>query len=205
MDFNHARFFELIDAIASLLVREEIDCVAGDAEEGYNPAHDICRLLINAAVTVANGSRQEIKNFDFTLIAPPTACSSALHSRAITLQLDERALARKLATAHNYPELQAEVAAALSGAGSVGLRQHPDLANRTTTGFATGTADQFAFECLRPADAKPMSRERATPFYELYGERQVAAGHYTRVLRYREHILPLADAIDSHVQKSIRL
>ena len=29
-------------------------------------------------------------------------------------------------------------------------------------------------------------------FYELYGEKLVAAGRYERVIRYREHMLPLA-------------
>jgi hypothetical protein len=33
------------------------------------------------------------------------------------------------------------------------------------------------------------------PFYETHGERQVAAGHYRRVLRFREHFLPAARAL----------
>ena len=35
------------------------------------------------------------------------------------------------------------------------------------------------------------------PFYEAYGERQVAAGHYRSVLRFREHFLPVARALRS--------
>ena len=34
-----------------------------------------------------------------------------------------------------------------------------------------------------------------SPFYELYGEKLVAAGRYEKVIRYREHMLPLAEAI----------
>ena len=200
MDFKHARFLHLIDELASLLLREEVDCVAGDAEEGYNPAHDICRMLINAAATLVSGKyRRKIKNFDFTLIGSPGECPSELQSEAIYLRLDDRALARKLGAAHNYPELQAEVAAALSGVGSVGLHQHPDLA--TLAGVGLASADQFSVECLRPVESGLILRKPEVPFYEAYGERQVAAGHYARVLRYREHILPLADAISAHVQK----
>jgi hypothetical protein len=33
------------------------------------------------------------------------------------------------------------------------------------------------------------------PFYETYGEKQVAAGHYAKVLRYREHVRPIEEAL----------
>jgi len=33
------------------------------------------------------------------------------------------------------------------------------------------------------------------PFYEQHGERQVAAGHYTQVLRFRDHVRPVAAAL----------
>src|SRR5688572_8495805 len=44
---------ELCEAFAA----ERIDYVAGDAFEGYNPMHDVCRLVINTAVTVAKRLR----------------------------------------------------------------------------------------------------------------------------------------------------
>jgi hypothetical protein len=59
-------------------------------------------------------------------------------------------------------------------------------------------------ERLRPVDAQ-WRESRADgsdekPFYEQYGEKQVAAGHYARVLRYDEHIAPLAKALRSYPQ-----
>ena len=42
-----------------------------------------------------------------------------------------------------------------------------------------------------------------TPFYETHGEKQVIAGHYGEVIRYREHIEPLADALSAHVERSV--
>src|SRR5438552_2179679 len=52
----------------------------------------------------------------------------------------------------------------------------------------TGLA-AFRIECLRPVgDGGP---PEDPPYYERYGERQVIAGHYERVLRYREHFAPL--------------
>jgi hypothetical protein len=37
--------------------------------------------------------------------------------------------------------------------------------------------------------------EQDPPYYERYGEQQVAAGHYDRVIRYRAHIQPLMQAL----------
>jgi hypothetical protein len=48
----------------------------------------------------------------------------------------------------------------------------------------------FKTEWLRPARSRLSSYEFSeTPHYELYGERQVAAGHYENVIRYRQHVL----------------
>ena len=65
--------------------------------------------------------------------------------------------------------------------------------------------NELAVEYLRPIDGDVLlapTSEVKTPFYELYGERQVLAGHYDRVLRYREHMRPLAEAIQAHVEHS---
>ena len=206
LDLNHEPFIRLIDEIASMLVNERIEYVAGDAEEGYNPAHDICRMLINAAVgLVGRKEKREIQNFDFTLVGPPDQLAVTQSGSAIRIELDEVALDRKLAAAQNYPELQAEVSASLAGAGSVGLQHHPDLARQNGWEPAGTMAHKFSVEYLRPIDREIGSALHAdveTPFYELYGERQVMAGHYDRVLRYRDHMKPLADAIQFHVEHS---
>lgn len=206
LGLNHEPFIRLVDEIASMLVSERIEYVAGDAEEGYNPAHDICRLIINAAVMlVGRKEKREIENFDFTLVGAPDEGSVAQRDDAIRIELEEAALARKLGAARSYPELQAEVSAALAGAGSVGFQQHPDLARRASRVSPIAPVAELAVEYLRPVDgdvALVATSEVKTPFYELYGERQVLAGHYDRVLRYREHMRPLADAIRAHVEHS---
>jgi hypothetical protein len=208
LEREHSPFTSLVEELAATLVRERVRLVAGDAEEGYNPSHDICRLLVNAAVRLARrASAARISNYDFTLAAPPCHCPEHLRAGALRLDLDDAAFARKLSAAHNYPELRAEVEAALGGAGSVALREHPDLARQTGASFGGACADDFRVEWLRPVaadddDGEPLSRgARERPFYEAYGERQVQAGHYRRVLRYREHVLPLAAALDAHVER----
>lgn len=207
LDLDHARFKLLAEELAALFVREEIDYVAGDAAEGYNPGHDVCRLVVNAAIELANRAAQRrIANYDFTLVAPPGRCPAELRADSLWLRLDAAALARKLAAARNYPELRAEVEAALKGAGSAGLDAHPDLAARS--GLNAEGASDFAVECLRPvvsaAEGTEYPFDARPPFYEEYGERQVAAGHYERVLRHGEHMRPLADALAAHVERSFR-
>ncbi len=204
LDHDFELFTGLADELADALVRDETQVVAGDAAEGYNPAHDACRLLIDAAVALAHKmSDDRIDNYEFTLVGPPDECDEELRAAAHWLHLDDATFARKLAAAHNYDGLAAEVEAALSGAGSEGLRANRDIAARTGLTNLAASGEMFRVECLRPARSGAQ-RFNEPPFYEHYGERQVAAGHYSRVLRYREHMLPLAEALHSHVERRKR-
>jgi hypothetical protein len=180
LGFNYRPFIDLVDQLAAVILDAQVDCIAGDAEEGYNPGHDTCRLIINAAVKLAERkSRNRIRNYDFMLIGPPDQCAEDLRDHSLWLQLDDEAFARKLSAARNYPELQAEVAKALNGAG------------------------QFRVECLRPVNSHAIrSLADEPPYYELYGEKQVRSGYYKQVLRYSEHMLPLATALDSYVERN---
>ena len=194
----------LADELAEALAGDGVECVAGDAAEGYNPTHDACRLVIDAAVALARGgSGRRIDNFEFPLVGRPDARPEEVRE-GCWLRLSDETFARKLRAARNYPELAAEVEAALAGDGSTGLREHPDLAASTGLGGgAAAGAEAFRVECLRPAGSGARVFT-GPPFYESYGERQVAAGHYSRVLRYREHMLPLAGALRSHVGRRNR-
>ena len=182
LGFNHQLLMDLVDKLAVSISDEQVDCIVGDAEEGYNPGHDICRLIINAAVKlVQRRSGKQIRNYDFTLVGPPDQCPEDLREQSLWLNLDEDAFARKLSAALNYPELQSEVETALKG------------------------ASRFRVECLRPVNSNSVtirSLEDEPPFYEQYGEKQVESGYYRQVLRYREHMLPLARALDSCVERN---
>jgi hypothetical protein len=61
-------------------------------------------------------------------------------------------------------------------------------------------AKPIRVECLRPVELSATGRsdDGALPFYEQHGERQVKAGLYTHVIRYREHIAPLAEELRRH-------
>jgi hypothetical protein len=186
-------FINCVRELTAAFVNQQIDFVAGDALEGYNPMHDVCRLVINAAVAVTRREHgREIANVDFSLINHSDAIAEPPNANAITLQLDEAALARKISVARGYAELAGEVSSALS----------------------KSSIEAFRVERLRPLDSdwaesteRPESSARRgdeKPFYEQYGEKQVAAGHYMQVLRYDEHIAPLADALRSHSEEGSR-
>jgi hypothetical protein len=186
LQHDHELFNALARELAGEFVRGRIDCVAGDAVEGYNTAHDICRLVINAAVEMASRERGvEIDNYDFLLTGKPSECPERLRDRAVWLRLDDATVGRKLTAADNYPELASEVEAAIRENGR----------------------SAFRVECLRPVEGGAGGAGRFAaekPYYELYGERQVAAGHYEKVISYREHILPIAEALRECVGESAR-
>ena len=206
ISFDHTQFTELADRLATALILDGVDSVAGDAEEGYNPAHDICRLVVNTAIRlVERNTKKRIANYDFTLVGAPDRCPNELRTRSLWFNLDDAAFARKLSAARNYPELQREVEAALKGAGHETFRDDPDLVQLARSTFGVANAVDFRVECLRPVNAQTCATtlfNRDAPFYEEYGEKQVRAGHYSQVLRYSEHMLPLAAALDSHVERS---
>jgi hypothetical protein len=145
--------------------------VVADPAEGYNPSHDVCRLVADAAVRKVTAQRRTVTSWDFPLTRPATDDVPG----AVRLVLDDAAFARKRAAADAYPEMRFEVEAALA-----------------RTGLET-----FRVETLRPVDCggNPFLFGDAAPLYESYGESRVAAGHYAGVIRFREHILGVAEAL----------
>jgi len=169
-------FASLANELASALADAGIDTLAGDAAEGFNPSHDVCRLLINAAAGRLADKGRIVGNFEFPLEGHPEECPPEDLDGSIRLELDGGALRRKLAAAAAYPEMAAEVERA----------------------FAAHGQAPFGVERLRPVryGLEIGGRFAHPPFYESYGERQVAAGIYREVIRFSEHIAPLAGALD---------
>lgn len=177
LDHDHHVFTRIVDDLADALIENEIDYVVGDAIEGYNPSHDVCRLMINAAVRMASWRGGAlIPNYDFLLMGAHVRPRESLD--AISLDLDDAGLERKLAAARSYLELRVELDRAIERFG----------------------VDGFRTECLRSVDAELpfLWSDAQVPYYETYGEQRVREGVYDRVLRLREHIMPLAGALWSH-------
>ena len=100
-------FIALVEEIAQILRRESTEYVVGDAVEGANPGHDVCRLLLNAALSLESNRRttvgRVILNFRskgrLTTDAPrstPTPSCCILMTRRITVNLRRLNFIRRL-------------------------------------------------------------------------------------------------------------
>jgi hypothetical protein len=166
-----APLLRIVETLAEAF--QDADYVAADALEGFNPSHDFCRLMVNAAL---GRVARTIGNYDVLLDGDPRACPEHLRADAVELVLDDDALGRKIEAALGYPELRDETSRALAAYG----------------------ADAFRVEMLRPVrDLREgvEALDEDPPYYERYGSEQVAAGHYREVIRYQAHVRPLARAL----------
>jgi hypothetical protein len=177
-------FFPLVDALARSFLTHEIDSVVGDAAEGFNPAHDLCRGLIDSAVLLAERtSGKKIANFEICLTEWEQNGRRALHDeRCLHWELDDCRLEQKIAAAEEYAELTAEVQRAIAARGK----------------------EYFRSECLRCTVATDLAHfDAGRPGYEAWGERRVAEGHYQTVIRFHQHVLPLMQTILDYAGRTL--
>lgn len=198
-------FLRLSEELAEAFVEAGVGRVTGDASEGYNTAHDISRLVTNAAVEMAGrASGREIANYDFPVVNRPDHCPEPLRPRSVWLHLDDEAFARKLDAAFEfYPELAAETRDTLRGDGHQTVVDYFNLNDDEHAATDLAGLDMFRVECLRPVAHGDRPFDSEKPFYELQGERKVADGLYESVIRYREHIRPLADALAENARRRV--
>lgn len=166
---DHRPFVALYEEIADSAAREGVNTLAADAPEGFNPAHDVARLLANAVVARSARRGLAVANLAFPLEAAPGAGAGDV---VVRLELDDEAWARKRAAARAYVEMADEVGRAFAGHGE----------------------EAFRVETLRRADPgfDLAALHGEVPLYEKHGERRVADGQYREVLRFRDHVRPLA-------------
>jgi hypothetical protein len=173
-------FTRLADELAAALVHEGVTYVVGDAVEGVNPGHDVCRLLLNAAlVRLEQTEGPSIRNMEFPVEGPPNECPAEDRAEAIFLNLDEEAYQRKINAARAYPELAAELNRVLNVHNASAFRVESIRPVR----YGLDIGGRFSHPCV----------------YEWYGEKQVAAGIYSEVIRFRDHIAPIAAHLESSV------
>jgi hypothetical protein len=139
-----------------------ITAVLTDAAEGYNPVHDLCRSIAEAAVRLCREPAPSL--FEVDLMGHPTGSGTG-----IRLVLDDEAFARKLAAVKGNPALHEEAAWAFERYG----------------------ADAFRTEFLRRSVTGVLAPGEHVPYYEQIGNERVQQGRYRDVLRYGEHVRPV--------------
>ena len=172
-EYDTETLTKLVDEIVADLERNDIDLVVGDAAEGFNPTHDLCRYLVNAVVKIYGTKKGgDIGNFDFLLHGPPGFCPPEVKDESIRIELNKEDFGRKMSSIRNYPDIAVDIEHAFRNYGE--------------TAFQT--------ECLRPVKAPNQYTAWDTdmPYYESYGSKRVKEGVYSDVISFEQHLLPLA-------------
>ncbi|MFA5982977.1 MAG: hypothetical protein WC782_03085 [Methylococcaceae bacterium] len=169
-------FLSLSAAIAQLIIDYQADMVIGDAIEGYNPVHDLCRLVIDKAVSIANQSRKlTLNNYSFPLVGHPSP--DQLTKSQMVLTLTSAQLAQKIQLSQHYAKNSGDT-----------------LSSEVTHTIKQFGESAFATEVLSCLDSQLALANfiDSPPFYDKYGQQQVKAGHYQEAINFKDHLLPLS-------------
>jgi len=197
-------FVGLAETLAEQLIAGDHRLVVGEAAEGFQPTHDVFRLVVDAATELARrGLGRPLPRYDFVLFARQASYPSEARDAAVWIELEDGELDNKLRLAAEYRELAAEYHAAVSGDLSAVLGQFPELAAGAAATIGELGPEAYRIECLRPSP--PGVRPEclgAGPFYEIYGEALRAAGKITEVIRLEQHLRPVAEALARRIGPS---
>jgi hypothetical protein len=172
LDGDTSFFVDLAQELAKSLAGDEIERVVGDAAEGWNPIHDAFRLTVNAATGLAARELgRPLELFEFALFGPPHPGEAP----ALAFPLDAQERAAKRAAALAYTELDREVRFSIERYGEI----------------------SYTTEWLRRSEAQPGEYDvgDGAPVYERYADFLARTRQVERPIRYREHLLPVADAL----------
>ena len=147
-----------------------------DAVEGYNPVHDLCRMIAGAAIELAG---VDTKLYEYAVVGSPNAFD-ATNDEVIAFELDERALARKMDRARSAATRVPDIGELVSRYGAAAYRHERFRPVREWWRIDSG--------------APP-------PQYERFGEERVASQRYSRVIRRDEHMVPLRDSLRRAVEE----
>ena len=181
LEGNAEYFCALARRLRDVIVDGEYALVAGDAAEGYNPSHDVARMLVDVAVSSARHAGARVANYAFPVVGHPLEAPAGTGAQSLAVLLDDATLREKIERGRAYAQdtggiLVSEVDEAIERFGIDAFREERLFE------AGDGTTLDAVFD-------------RAKPFYETYGEQQVAAGKYSFVLRWADHVRPVAAAL----------
>jgi hypothetical protein len=175
LEGNSELFLALSNELAADIADKKPAMIVCDAVEGYNPVHDLCRLMVGAAIEL---SERDVVQFEYAVVDDPQ--SFAADGDAIVVDLDDSMHAAKLERARQMADIVPDVDDLI-------LRHGPGSYRRETLRRVIDWTDVGA----------------GTPLYERLGEERVENHRYDRVIRRAEHMVPLRDAIRNAVQQRL--
>lgn len=161
--------------LLTLVKEKKYDEIYGDALEGFNPTHDICRYIINGIVAELEKSNPShpILTYDFVLDKAPGMLSQKTQQDYLFFDLSKQELEMKLKAGLNYPELKLEIEKAIEHFG--------------VSAFSKETYSRIT-------DLNQISNwQTPVPYYEEIGRKRVATGAYKTCIEFEKHIKPLAE------------
>lgn len=171
----------LVTELARELVTRQISLVVADAAEGFNPVHDLCQVIAGAAAALASKEGVAAVHCEYPIHDGPMAYDRGT-GEILRHDLDDAALAMKLADARHYAEVIPDVQSMIEEFGEEAFRRESFRRNQDWTAWPWAPGER--------------------PLYERIGEERVASGRYAHVLRHAEHVLPLVEHLRARVRSA---
>ena len=171
LERNTALLLSIVTELAAAIDAQRPAVIVTDAVEGYNPVHDLCRIIAGAAIVLAGA---DTKHYEYPVVESPDT-----YDEATVVELDDASFAEKLERARRAAAIIPDADALLSRHGAEAYRRERFRRVGDWTDVGSGPP----------------------PLYERFGEERVAAHRYARVIRRAEHIVPLRDALCAAVEK----
>jgi len=169
-----ASFIGIKESLIQFVHKLGYELLIGDALEGFNPAHDICRYLINGVVADLQPDHK-ILNYDILLDQLFLVDQEPTTTDHIRLDLNEEEKREKIESCKKYKPIRTEV-------------------NRF---IATYGEDFFGKESMRPVHDifKLKSWDGPAPHYEMHGKKRISEGVYQSLILFETHIKPIAEGL----------
>ena len=173
LDSDSALLLELADELAAGITDNVPSMIVCDALEGYNPVHDLCRLIAGAAIELAGSC---VSQYEYPVVGDPRSFEGM--SDTIDVDLEDASHATKIARAREMADVVPDVDELISRYG----------------------AARYSREVLRRViDWTDVGNGAA--LYEKFGDERVANHRYERAIRRQEHFVPLRDALCAAVEQ----
>jgi len=114
LERNTALLFSIVAELAAAIEAERPAMIVSDAAEGYNPVHDLCRLIAGAAVAAAGAGT---RHYEYAVVESPD-----LSDADIVFELDDDAYAAKIESARRHAAMLPDVDDMLSQHGAEAYR-----------------------------------------------------------------------------------
>ncbi len=171
----------LVTDLARELVTRQISIVVADAAEGFNPVHDLCQLIVGAATALSAKEGVPAVHCEYPIHDGPRAYDQCT-GEVVHLDLDDAALAMKLADARDYSEVIPDIQSMIEQFGEAAFRRETFRRTEDWTAWPWPPSER--------------------PLYERIGAERVASGRYAHVLRHAEHVLPLLEHLRARVRST---